>query len=89
VSKLDGPLAWEVGPEGARTRAVLPAPWRHPHVDLDDGLLSAEDPYALVVLSLPWPPPPPKHEWGHWEPAVMERYPDGTAFGLWRWREPE
>ena len=36
-------------------------------------------------LSIPWPAPEPKDGYGSWQPVVMERFPDGTALGLWRW----
>jgi hypothetical protein len=40
-------------------------------------------------ISLPWPQPEPRTLTGHWEPAIIERYPDGTALALWRWVEDE
>lgn len=80
------------GPNGHQpgfpVEALIPSPWVHPHVDLPAGLLAVTDPFTETVLWLPWPPPAAKHEWGHWEPAVLERAPDNTAFGLWQWVEP-
>ena len=49
------------------------------------GVLTVVDWETGGRFSLPWPPPPAKDLLGYWEPAVLERFSDGTALALWRW----
>ena len=55
----------------------------HLHWGVADGVLTIAADHGS--LSIPWPMPAPKHGYGHWEPVVMERFPDGTSTALWRW----
>ena len=52
---------------------------------IKDGVLTVADEEAGTSVSIPWPPPPPKHGYGSWQPALLERFEDGTALALWRW----
>lgn len=52
-----------------------------------DGVLTVVDPRTERGVTLPWPPPDPKDDRGSWQPAVLQRYPDGTALAVWRWEE--
>lgn len=57
------------------------------HLDwgVRDGVLTITADHGS--LSIPWPMPPAKHGYGHWEPVVLERHPDGTSTALWRWSD--